>query len=825
MDKEKFMRLIKNKTLILDGASGTEMQKKGMPNGVCPEIWVSENPRLLIDTQKKYFGSGSEAVYTFTLGANRLKLSHYRNEIDVSDLNKKLAHISRTASGKSGLVAGDISTTGHFIAPFGDLPFEEAVGIYKEQVKGLLEGGVDFFVIETMIDIREARAALLAVKESCSLPVCVSMTFSDNGKTLTGTDPMTAVITLQSLGADVVGCNCSTGPRQMIRIIEEMKSVAKVPLIAKPNAGIPELKNGKTTYSIGPEEFGTLMRPFAELGVNLIGGCCGTTPEHIEAIKKHLPDYRKPEEKPVFCGAVTSATRTVFINPSGPLAIIGERINPTGKKKLTKELLSGKMAEVGNLAIEQAEAGADILDVNVGVPGIDEKSAMREVVEELAETVDTPLCIDSSDPEAIESALRIYPGRALINSVSAEKSKMEKLFPIAAKYGAMIILLPIDENGIPQYAEQRCSLIREAVKKAGEYGISKEDILADGLAMAVSAEENAPEETLKVIEWCREKFKIASVIGLSNISFGLPERQHINAAFLSMAADRGLTAAIANPEITSLMDTRFACDVLTGRDLSGLAYIRRFTAKRDFKATEEDKGPEADSRGKNRNSETAADLFSAKESIEKGIYDAVIEGNPDAVVNFTEKALKTGVNPQDIVDRLLIPAINKVGDLFDKQIYYLPQLIRSANTMKAAFEKLQPLLEKESSGKAGEKIKVVLATVKGDIHDIGKNIVALMMRNHGFEIYDLGKDVSAEEIVGKAAETGAKIVSLSALMTTTIGEMKNVIKLIREKGLDCKVMIGGAVVTGEYAGEIGADGYAPDANAAVKVAVRLAAEI
>lgn len=818
MDKEKFIRLIKNKTLILDGASGTEMQKNGMPNGVCPEIWVSENPKLLIDTQKKYFESGSEAVYTFTLGANRLKLSHYSNEIDVTELNRKLAHISRISTGKKGLVAGDISTTGRFVAPFGDLPFEEAVEIYKEQVKGLLEGGVDFFVIETMIDIQEARAALLAVKESCSLPVCVSMTFEENGKTLTGTDPMTAAITLQSLGADVVGCNCSTGPKQMLKIIEEMKAVAKVPLIAKPNAGIPELKNGKTVYSIGPEEFGILMQPFAELGVNLIGGCCGTTPEHIREVRRLTPAVKPAEEHPFAYGALTSATKTVFIGPDRPLTVIGERINPTGKKKLTQELLNGKMSELRKLALEQTESGADILDVNVGVPGIDEKTVMREVVEELMETVGTPLCIDSSSPEAIEAALRIYPGRALINSISAEKTKMERLLPVAAKYGAMFILLPLDEKGIPQYAEQRCALIREAVKRAAGYGISKEDIIADGLVMAVSAEQNAPEETLEVIEWCREKFNIASVIGLSNISFGLPERQHINAAFLSMATGRGLTAAIANPEITQLMDTRFACDVITGKDPGGLAYIKRFAAKTDIEAV--NTGIKTTDSGTAGNSVKIADTGSA----EKEIYDAVIGGNLAAVSDLVEKAVKSGTSAQHIVDELLIPAINKVGDLFDRQIYYLPQLIHSANTMKAAFEKLQPLLEKENGGKTGSKTKIVLATVKGDIHDIGKNIVALMLRNHGFEIYDLGKDVSAEDIVGKVVETGAEIVSLSALMTTTMGEMKNVIGLIREKGLNCKVMIGGAVVTERYAKEIGADGYAGDANTAVRIAAKLAAK-
>lgn len=817
MKIDEFYRLLNNNILILDGASGTEMQKRGMPTGVCPELWAAGHPELLIDLQREYFKAGSNAVYTFTMGANRKKLEHYDRHADVRELNRRLAQVSREAAGEKGLVAGDISSTGHFISPVGDLAFEEAVEIYKEQVRGLLLGGVDFFVIETMIDIQETRAALIAVKESSDLPVCVCMTFGEDGRTVTGTDPMTAVVTLQCLGAAAVGCNCSAGPEQMLGIITEMKKASRVPLIAKPNAGIPQLINGETVFGVEPDTFGALMLPFARLGVSLVGGCCGTTPEHIRKVKEYIDKAEREETYAIgYCsdenrekgsdiwGVLTSASRTLLLHPEQRLTVIGERINPTGKKALQRELLEGELNEIHRLAHEQVNAGAEILDVNVGMPGISELDTMVKTVEYLSTSLTIPLCIDSSDPEVIEAALRVYPGRALINSIPAETGKMEKLLPIAAKYGAMFILLPLNEKGIPSKAEERYWLIQDGVKKAGDYGFSKRDIIADALAMTASADQKAPAETLKVIEWCRNECGILSVIGLSNISFGLPERNNINAAFLAMAADRGLSLVIANPSAESMMNMRYASDVLTGRDAGSTEYIKKFAAAK----------PSAEQINEKPSGTKKADYV-------KDIFDAVAEGNLDSIEGLLDKALKEGAKPQRLVDECLIPAINHVGELFDKQIYYLPQLIRSANTMKTAFTKLEPLLEQDAPMFHGKKVKIVLATVKGDIHDIGKNIVSLMFRNYGFEVYDAGRDAKAEDIVKKAKEVGASIIGLSALMTTTMTEMKNVIELVRSEGLQCKIMIGGAAVTQAYADEIGADGYSADANSAVKLAQRL----
>ncbi len=798
MDRHTFKSLINERIIILDGATGTQMQKCGMPPGVCPESWAADNPSLLTQIQGEYIKAGSDIIYTFTLGGNRVKLDEYGLGERTVELNKKLAGISKEAAGDTKFVAGNISTTGMFVEPFGDLPFEDAVNVFKEQVRGLLQGGVDLFVIETMIDIQEARAALLAVKESCSLPVCVSMTFNEDGKTLMGTSAVTAAVTLQAMGADAVGCNCSTGPKEMLKIAGEMKAYARVPVMVKPNAGFPSLCNGNTVFGMDSDEFSGYVGPFADLGVNMIGGCCGTTPGYIKGIAREL-DGRKPAElKPRITGALTSARQTVFVDLDNPLTIIGERINPTGKRKLQDDLGKGSLAVVRKYAFEQVENGAKILDVNVGMSSIDEAKTMVKVVKMLAAEVDVPLCIDSSNPGVIEKALRIYPGRALVNSISGEREKLEKLLPVAAKYGAMFILLPLDDGGVPQKAKQRLEIIKRITEMAGKHGYGKEDIIADGLVMTVSSRQGAARETLDVIEWCGREFNMATVIGLSNVSFGLPERKWINSAFLAMAIDRGLTMAIANPSSEMLMSVKLASDVLTGRDEGSEQYIGSFVS----------------------NDKTGSNEGLEEKSSEEHVKDAVLKGNSDEILSYIKKVLKEGIDAKNIVDKCLIPAITLVGEYYEKKKYYLPQLIRSARAMKLGFEFLEPILQNESS-ETDEKKKVVIATVKGDIHDIGKNIVALMLKNYGFDVYDLGKDVPAEKIVEEAEKTGAGIVGLSALMTTTMVEMSNVIKMVRDRGLNCRIMVGGAVVNKVFADEIGADAYAPDAYEAVKKAREL----
>lgn len=800
MKKVDFRNYLKDKIMLLDGAFGTEMSKRGMPSGVCPEQWVLENPKALLDLQKEYVAAGSKVLYTCTFGGNKCKLSGYGLGDRTVEINKRLAELSREAAAYKAFVAGDISATGEFIEPFGDFTFEEAVDNYKLQVEGLLLGGVDFFVIETMFDIQEARAALIAVKECCDLPVCVSMTFDENGRTLTGTDPVTALITLQSLGADAVGCNCSTGPEKMVNFIRAMKPYARVPLLAKPNAGLPSLVDGRTVFGMSSEDFAKYAKSFVEAGVNMLGGCCGTSPEYIRLVNRELQGLVPIHFEAQEVSALTSTRKTVFIGSGRPLTVVGERINPTGKKKLQKELIAGEMGEVDDLAFSQVEKGAAILDVNAGMPGIDEKETMLEIVRYLASRVHVPLCIDSAKPEVIEAALRVYPGRALINSISGEREKLEKLLPVASKYGAMFILLPLDDNGIPATADERSRVIEAVFEKAQSFGFSKSDIVVDGLAMTVSSNHGAPMETLKTIKWANENLNCNTIIGLSNISFGLPERVWINSAFLSMAQAAGLTMAILNPSEEVMMNAKRAADLLCGKDKKAREYLKHFSSA---------------SQEAGRNNE--------KKAPESKVYDAIVKGDAEHITEYIKETLEAGMTPSDIVDKFMIPAITYTGELYEKKKYYLPQLLQSADAMKQGFAFVEPMLKTERDSKANAP-KVVLATVKGDIHDIGKNIVGLMLRNYGFEVIDLGKDVPAHEIVKTARDEKAELIGLSALMTTTMHEMANVIRLCRSEGIDSKIMVGGAVVTEGYSQEIGADGYAPDAYAAVKLAKKLVGE-
>jgi 5-methyltetrahydrofolate--homocysteine methyltransferase len=789
--------------LILDGATGTELQKQGLPPGESPDRWVLDHPEAMIALQRKYFEAGSDAVLSFTFGGNRIKLGEYGMAGNVREINRRLVEISRKAAGDTGLVGGDISGTGRFVAPFGDLPFEEAVDIFKEQVAGIAEGGADFLFIETMIDIQEARAALIAAKETCDLPVCVSMTFNEDGRTLTGTDPVSALVTLQSLGADAVGCNCSTGPAHMVEFLSAMKPYARVPLFAKPNAGLPKLVDGDTVFDMTARDFGEYVLPLVEAGAAMLGGCCGTDPDYIREVRQRLAEADPVSgEAPVF-SAVSSARKTVQIGPDHPVTIIGERINPTGKKTLQAELKAGKTAEVRRFAMEQTAAGAAILDINVGMPGIDEGEKMVELVNLLSAVSDAPLCIDSSTPEVIEKALRVYPGRALINSISAEKKKVDALLPIAAKYGAMFILLPLGDDGIPKTAAKRAGLVEGVFEQARALGFEKQDIIVDGLVMTVSSDQRAALETLETVRWCSRTFGVNTVLGLSNVSFGLPQRTWVNNTFFAMAVANGLTTAIANPSSEGFMQLKMAADVLSGKDRHSGGYIAYCTGKEK---------------------PAAAGKTGAKEvrEITEQIFDEVVAGNREVIGKLLEKALAEGHGANELMDRQLIPAITRVGELYEKKEYFLPQLIQSAEAMQQAFEILEPHLQKDTAD-APKKAAIVLATVKGDIHDIGKNIVALMMKNYGFIVHDLGKDVDARTIVTRARETGAAVIGLSALMTTTMVQMKKVVDLARKEGLTSRIMIGGAVVNQAYADEIGADGYAPDAHMSVKLAQKLTA--
>ncbi len=795
MNKKEFKDFLSRGLVVLDGATGTELAKRGMPGGVCPELWCIENPSAVKDLQDKYISAGSNLIYTPTFGGNRCKLAEFGLEKRLHEINLTLAQMSKNNAG-SVLVFGDIAPTGRFVEPFGDLAFDDAVSIFKEQVSALLEGGVDGFVIETMLDIQEARAALIAVKELCDLPVMVSMTYEKDGRTLNGTDPVSALITLQSLGADAVGCNCSTGPSDMIKVIKTMKEFSRVPLLAKPNAGMPRLFNGVTSFDMGHDEFASYVEEFIAAGANLFGGCCGTTPDHIGAAAVKARGYRtllRPAEN---VSAVSSARGSAVIGNGRPFAVVGERINPTGKKALQAELREGKTGIVQDFALEQQIKGAVILDVNMGLSGIDEKEMMLKSVRLLSRTTGLPLCIDSTIPEVVEAALRIYPGRALVNSISAEKERIEKTLPIAAKYGAMFILLPLNDAGIPVTLDERKEIVKYILSEGARYGYKNEDIVVDGLVMTVSSDKNAALMTLDLIEWCTREIGINTICGLSNVSFGLPSRDWINSSFLAMAVSRGLTMAIANPASELMMNTVFSSDALSGRDRNLSNYVQRFSG-------------------------TGENIPAAKTDLSPGdmVFESVLRGWDDRIESAVAKAVDSGIEPRKLVDGFLIPAITLVGDKYERKEYFLPQLIMSADTMRKAFTMIEPLLSE--SGKAAKAGKLVIATVKGDIHDIGKNIVALMLRNYGFDVIDLGKDVPAETIIDAAAESKADIVALSALMTTTMTEMPSVIKLSRSRGLKLKFMIGGAVVDQNYADEIGADGYSRDAMEAVKLAKEL----
>ncbi len=806
MNKTQFNQLINSRIVILDGATGSNLMAKGMPVGVCPEKWILDNPKHLIKLQREYIKAGTNILLAPTFTANRIKLAEYGLDDKIEDINKMLVALSKQAvaeEGHRGYVAGDITMTGRQLKPIGDLDLEELIDVYKEQAKFLYEAGVDLFVVETMMSLAEARAALIAIKETCDLPVMVSMSFNEDGKTLFGATPESAVVVLQSLGADAVGINCSTGPAEMIPLIKRMMRYAKVPIFAKPNNGLPELIDGNTVYNMTPDEFSDSVRLIVEAGAKAVGGCCGSTPKHIEALKKKVRYLGCTEEYKVQSRVLASERAVVDISLDDNFIVIGERINPTGKKKLQEELRNGKFDIVVSMAEEQTECGAKVLDINMGMNGIDELDMMKKAIYEVTAVTDLPLCIDSSHVDVIEAALRLYPGRALINSIPLEEKKCRPLMKIAAKYGAMCILLPLSDKGLPESLEEKKDIINRLIQIADEEGISRDSLIIDGLVTTVGANKHAAVETLDTISYCKYDLGIPTVCGLSNISFGLPERININTAFLTMAIARGLTMAICNPGQAQLMNAAYSADLLLAKEDSDNVYV--------------DNVIPVTQNSEVLNKQTKKDSISGS-----SIYVDVVKGNKSAVVADVKKALDEGRKPQDIIDEDLIPAVNKVGELFDSKKYFLPQLIAGATTMDMAIEYLTPLLQsneiKESKG------TVVIATVEGDIHDIGKNLVSLMLKNYGYKVIDLGKDVPKDIIIKSAKENNADIIGLSALMTTTMMRMKDVVDEIKKEKLKFKVIVGGAVVSQSFADEIGADGYSKDANEAVKVVERLLTE-
>ena len=829
MTREEFRELVKNGPVILDGATGSNLQKAGMPVGVCPEQWILENREVMIKLQQDYVEAGTNILYAPTFTASRIKLEEYGLQDKLEEMNRELVAISKEAADGKAFVAGDLTMTGQQLYPIGDLMFEDLVAVYKEQAKVLAEAGADLFVVETMMSLQECRAAVIAIREVCDLPIMVSLTYNPDGRTLYGTEPATATVVLQSLGADCIGINCSTGPEAMIAPVKQMAEYATIPILAKPNAGLPELENGVTVYKTTPEDFASWGKKLVEAGASVMGGCCGTTPEHIRALAEAIKDMPVREPLTKKRRVLTSERRMVEIDLDGKFMVIGERINPTGKKKLQAELREGSLNMVREMALSQEENGAQILDINMGMNGIDEKEMMLNAIYEVTTTVDCPLCIDTSYVEVMEAALRVYPGRALINSISLEKDKIEKLLPIAKKYGAMFILLPLSDEGLPKDSNEKHEILGKVMEEALHIGMDKEDIIVDGLVATVGANPRAAIECYETFSYCKNVLELPTVCGLSNISFGLPERAYVNTAFLTMAISKGLTMAIANPSQELLMNAAFASDLLLAKEESDIRYINRMNMLSEkYEGTELIRVPSgssvqpadgANDKKAGTNTSTSQTGTSGSDNEKSPVFNAVLKGNKGIIIEETKKLLEAGEKPGEIINNHLIPAINEVGVLFDKQKYFLPQLISSANTMKMAIEYLEPMLEHDDSGE--EKATIVVATVEGDIHDIGKNLVVLMLKNYGYNVIDMGKDVPAEEIIDTAMINNAKVIGLSALMTTTMMRMKDVVELAKEKGCGCKIVIGGACINESFAEEIHADGYSKDAAECVRLVERL----
>ncbi len=796
--------LKQQKPLIFDGAMGTVLMQKGYGHQLAEKLNL-ENPDVIYGIHREYVEAGVDIIETNTFNASLLKLTELGLGDQLELINIKAVELAKKAAGNTVLVAGSMGPTGKLLEPLGPTTFDEAYESYKAQAAALLKGGVDLFMIETISDIQEMRAALIAVKEISTLPVICSLTFDAQGRLLTGSDIFTAASTISQLGGDVFSINCSFGPDGILqtykKFYQDLGSL-NIPLMVMPNAGMPEIINEKTVYTMTPENFADIMDNFRALGVTIYAGCCGTTPAHIAALAKRV------KKQPItfhYSGSTevlfTSRTKVVRLSDAKPFLKIGETLNPTARKKFAEELKDHKESFLREQAKEQKEFGADLLDINTGVPGLDSAVLMKKCVQTLTTITDTPLCIDSDNIAALEAGLKNYPGIALINSVNGKQSSLEKVVPLAKKYGANLIALALDEKGIPEKAAERLAIVDKIINYLEKEKFDINKLFIDGLVMSVSSNPDGAEETIKITHELSKR-KIKTSLGVSNVSFGLPERKHINNVFLKLLAAAGLNAGIISvktfKEITGayLPEEQLAEDVLLQKDIGAKNYITYINSKKPAE-------------------NIPAQKISAKNNLEK-IYQAVINGEESEIVELTAQELKEK-KPQEIIDQALLPALDQVGKYYSAGTYYLPQMISSANTMKKAFNYLK---EKMPSEKTVSRGTVIICTVEGDIHDIGKNIVGMMLENNGFKIIDLGKDVAKETIIEKAIKEKADLILLSALLTTTMVEMKEVKKLLQEKNIDIPVMVGGAVVTADYASNIGA-GYSADAAAAVETALRI----
>ena len=795
----KILDYLKENLLILDGGMGTLLQSAGLPSGELPERWNISHPNVIRKIHSDYYAAGSNVVSTNTFGANLLKFSHDELE-EIIFAAVENAKIARSAFEGERFIALDIGPTGKLLKPYGDLDFENAVSIFAETVKIGVRAGVDLIFIETMNDSYETKAALLAAKENSSLPVFVSNAYGSDSRLMTGASPAAMVAMLEGMGADAIGANCSLGPRQLISVAEELLEYATVPVLLKPNAGLPEIKNGKTVYDVTAEEFGREVANLVRRGVRICGGCCGTTPEYIKAVADSIPS--KPIMKEIKNRTLVSSYTHAIDFDNAPI-LIGERINPTGKKRFKEALRNHDLDFILSEGLDQENAGVHILDVNVGLPEIDEAKMIREVVCSLQAVCDLPLQIDTADPIAMEMALRRYNGKAMINSVNGKAESMKAVFPLVKKYGGVVVALTLDENGIPSTVEGRFAIAENILSVAAEYGINKKDIIFDTLTMTVSAEPNAAKVTLDSLRMIRDKLGCNTVLGVSNVSFGLPSRDILNGVFFANALNCGLTAAIMNPYSVEMMKTYHAYRALNGLDENCAEYM-------SFASTVEQSNLSVAPSAKTSTDEA------------KDLSDAIIKGMRDKARELTISLLES-TPALEIVKEQIIPALNTVGKGFEEKTVYLPSLLMAAEAAKAAFEPISASLA--ASPEKTQRLTVVMATVKGDIHDIGKNIVCLLLENYGFKVVDLGRDVAPDDILAAVEEHKAPILGLSALMTTTVPAMEETIKLINSHAPYCKIIVGGAVLTEDYAASIGADKYAEDAMEAVRYAEQVELEM
>ncbi|WP_027400444.1 homocysteine S-methyltransferase family protein [Anaerovorax odorimutans] len=815
--------LIGKKIVICDGAMGTMIQEHGINTGEKPEEINFAYPDVIKKIYMDYLEAGSDFVASNTFSANRYKIAGTAYSVEqvvtqavkiardaVDEYMKKSLDLKNEDSSNifKKYVALDIAPIGKLMKPVGDMSFDEAYDIFKEQILAGDKAGADLILFETFTDIHELKAGILAAKEACDLPIFCSVTFQEDKRMLMGTDPLTVVTILQDLGIDALGVNCSLGPKDMVPIVKEILTYSRIPVLVQPNAGLPDYVDGKTVFNVEIKEFTDAMLEMIEAGIAIAGGCCGTNPDYIRELAKKINEKKKDTLFPALSQdiekerankavtSVSSGTKTVVLDDR--IRIIGERINPTGKKLLKEALKAEDLAYIENEAINQANVGAEILDINVGLPEIDEKEMMIKVIEKVSSVVNIPLQIDSSSPEVIEAAVRIYNGKPIINSVNGKQEVMDAIFPIVKKYGACVIALTLDENGLPKNAEERIKIAQRIINTAKSYGIGRERIIVDCLTLTVSAQQNAGRDTLEAIRNVKQKFGVKTTLGASNVSFGLPQRKLLNRTFLAMALEAGLDAPITDPLVSEYVDTIRAFETLSCKDIESRDFIAYYSDQED--------------------SHVSKSQSSKNNVAELTLEDIIIKGYEDRAAKATEELLKT-MEPLEIVEQKVIPALEVVGKSYEEGKSFLPQLIKSADTVRGAFDVLKAAME--VSGQNISYGKIIVATVKGDIHDIGKNIVKVLLENYGYDVIDLGKDVEIETIVRTAKEQNIKMVGLSALMTTTVVNMDETIKALKEENLDCCTIVGGAVLTPEYAKQIGADFYCKDAMDAVRVANKI----